>query len=374
MFFNPFIWLTGRFIDIEREHSCDDLVVKITHTPLTYAHALLRLEILTDKHTPVFALAATGTNQHLYQRIKRITDMKTNYTNSKQKLFAVTLTIATIVSLAWINPAKKEKNSKSSVIQKAVQLTGVSGVVPIDTGKKKIKKAIISKNVKDSNAMTIHFPDTTKKNRVIVINSAMPQVYISDEPSVSVRIDSILTPEISASISNFAISVKDLVLSDQDLKELHSKLEKQGAELRAKFNTPEQQAKWKKYAEDMQAKYNNPEERVKWQKYAKEAELKYNTPAERAKWKKIADDAVAKANSPEQKEMIIRLQKDAGIQVAKAQKLMQIRMNANMPVMIFPENEDNQKIKQTPEYIELKKKFDKDVEDLVNKKLKKENN
>lgn len=108
MFFNPFIWLSGRFINIEREHACDDLVLKLTGTPLTYAHALLKLEILKDKTTPAFSMAANGNNQHLYQRIKRITDMKTNYRNAKQQLFAITLTIATVVSLAWINPQKNE--------------------------------------------------------------------------------------------------------------------------------------------------------------------------------------------------------------------------------------------------------------------------
>ena len=43
LFFNPFVWLTTKLIQIEREHACDDLVVDITGTPLTYAHALLKL-------------------------------------------------------------------------------------------------------------------------------------------------------------------------------------------------------------------------------------------------------------------------------------------------------------------------------------------
>lgn len=71
LFFNPFVWLTTKFIHIEREHACDDLVVNFTGTPLTYAHALLKLELLKDKQTPSLSLAATGKNQHLYQRIKK---------------------------------------------------------------------------------------------------------------------------------------------------------------------------------------------------------------------------------------------------------------------------------------------------------------
>ena len=142
LFFNPFVWLTGKFIDIEREHACDDMVVKTTHTPITYAHALLTLELITDKSSPTFSLAATGTEQHLYQRIKRITDMKTNYTNSKQKLFAITLTIATIVSLAWISPAKNEKKSERTLIRPSNTVMFSSDINPIDTGKKKTKKVV----------------------------------------------------------------------------------------------------------------------------------------------------------------------------------------------------------------------------------------
>ena len=106
LFFNPFTWLCSSLIEREREHACDDLVVHKTNTPLTYAHALLQIELLKEKETPVFSMAAGGNNHHLYQRIKRITDMKTTYSTAKQQLFAIGITIATLVSLAWVNPLK----------------------------------------------------------------------------------------------------------------------------------------------------------------------------------------------------------------------------------------------------------------------------
>lgn len=117
LFFNPFIWLSGKFINIEREHACDDLVLKFTGNPMTYAHALLKLEILKDKSTPAFSMASTGKNQHLYQRIKRITDMKTNYMNVRQQMFVITLAIATVISMAWVKPSKAEKASSRTTYQ-----------------------------------------------------------------------------------------------------------------------------------------------------------------------------------------------------------------------------------------------------------------
>ncbi|WP_316819352.1 M56 family metallopeptidase [Pedobacter nyackensis] len=126
LFFNPFIWLSGKFINIEREHACDDLVLKFTGNPMTYAHALLKLEILKDKSTPAFSMAATGKSQHLYQRIKRITDMKTNYMNVRQQMFVITLAIATVISMAWVKPSKAEKTGQKINRQKHTEITVVN--------------------------------------------------------------------------------------------------------------------------------------------------------------------------------------------------------------------------------------------------------
>ncbi len=114
LFYNPFVWMAGRFIHIEREHACDDLVLKITGKPLNYAHALLKLELLKDKNSPAYALAATGKTQNLYQRIKRITNMKTNYLNAKQQMAALTLGVACLFSIAWINPTENKKDTKKN--------------------------------------------------------------------------------------------------------------------------------------------------------------------------------------------------------------------------------------------------------------------
>ena len=138
LFFNPFVWLSSKLINIEREHACDDLVLKLTGTPVTYAHALLKLEILKEKSSPALAMASTGKDQHLYQRIKRITNMKTNYMNAKQQLFAVTLTVATVISLAWVSPQKDLKLAKHSVEISNVIVKKVSSIVSNTTSESKI--------------------------------------------------------------------------------------------------------------------------------------------------------------------------------------------------------------------------------------------
>lgn len=112
LFFNPFVWLSANFINIEREHACDDLVLTLTRRPMTYAHALLKLEILKGSSASPFALAATGKSQHLYQRIKRITDMKTNYMNARQQVLTIMLVIATVMLLVWVKPLSARENNQ----------------------------------------------------------------------------------------------------------------------------------------------------------------------------------------------------------------------------------------------------------------------
>ena len=130
LFFNPFTWLCSSLIEREREHACDDIVLQKTHTPLTYAHALLQIELINEKQTPVFSMAASGTNQNLYQRIKRITDMKTTYNNAKQQLIAITVTVLTLVSLAWINPVtSKTTGDKKIIALTETRVTSTSSAV-----------------------------------------------------------------------------------------------------------------------------------------------------------------------------------------------------------------------------------------------------
>lgn len=181
LFFNPFVWLTSKFISIEREHACDDLVLKFTGTPLTYAHALLKLEILKEKNTHTLSMAATGNHQHLYQRIKRITDMKTNYMNAKQQLFAITLTAATVLSLAWISPGK----TTAATVKKEITTKTTTRPAP-----EKASVKLIEVKVQDIKAPA----DTTKKKRkfkIVTIDAQGNQKEynsVKDMPD-SIRID-----------------------------------------------------------------------------------------------------------------------------------------------------------------------------------------
>jgi bla regulator protein BlaR1 len=349
LFFNPFVWLTGKFIDIEREHACDDLVVDLTSTPLTYAHALLQLELLADKSSPVFALAATGKNQHLYQRIKRITAMKTTYMNSKQKLFAVALTLTTIISIAWINPAKSDQQLKRSKISKDNAALSSSVQLPADTGKKNIRKVGVLKNTGTPDTMVIQGPDSLAL-RHVNINHNMPEppaVIMPPAPPappvpMDIEIDSALKLELPVSMVDFSADIKELVAASLSANEskiatIKARIVQKGKEIEQRYNSPAEKAKWEKYGAEMKAKYDNPKERAKWEKMAKEMQARYNSPEFKAKIKLMSGN--------------------------------------NLPrVILLNESEDQKELRQTAEYKELKKKFDQDIEKLKAEKEKKGTN
>ncbi|ETZ20459.1 M56 family metallopeptidase [Pedobacter sp. V48] len=266
LFFNPFVWLGGRLINIEREHACDDLVLKFTGSPLTYAHALLKLEILKNKSTPALSMAATGNDQHLYQRIKRITDMKTNYMNAKQQILAITLTIATIISLAWISPAKKAPVvKKEDQHSKKVDIEGLAikskiqtllapvanedcdnDLVKTDTTKKKNKFKIVTLdakgNKKEYNSLK-EMPDSLRQE---VVNESFMNDFKFD---YKFNLDSVT-------------KVSMAYIKSPEFQQQIKEVQKNAVEMAKHFNSPEwkkQQAEMKKNMDLMREKINSPE-------------------------------------------------------------------------------------------------------------------
>jgi beta-lactamase regulating signal transducer with metallopeptidase domain len=99
LFFNPFAWAMSRTIRREREHCCDDMVLEHTGAPLSYAHALAALETTRQSQ---LALAAIGNKKLLFNRIKRIMEMKKTTINSP--LAVVLLVAGLAVSLVCLTP------------------------------------------------------------------------------------------------------------------------------------------------------------------------------------------------------------------------------------------------------------------------------
>jgi beta-lactamase regulating signal transducer with metallopeptidase domain len=112
LFFNPFAWRISASIRREREHCCDDLVVAHIGQPLTYARALVSLAG-RRQDVPSMALGATGERPLLFNRIKRIIEMKKHPLRYGQIIAACSLAaILVTVSIACFTPSFAQHSKK----------------------------------------------------------------------------------------------------------------------------------------------------------------------------------------------------------------------------------------------------------------------
>jgi bla regulator protein BlaR1 len=127
LFFNPFVWWISAGIRCEREHCCDDLVIAQTQEPLPYAKALAALEANRYASQP-FALAAAGQKHHLFNRIKRITEMKKTPLSYGRLAAALITAGGLMFSIVWFTPAMAQQRKD----RKAAQKPAVQRIVVVD--------------------------------------------------------------------------------------------------------------------------------------------------------------------------------------------------------------------------------------------------
>jgi len=125
LFFNPFVWWISKFIRLEREHCCDDMVLVHTSQPLHYAKALVALEEYRFTTNPM-VMAAADNKQHLFYRIKRIMEMKTSHLNYSQKFMAMLIIAVGLTAIAWITPSAKQEKD---------QINAAPDALPVATAK-----------------------------------------------------------------------------------------------------------------------------------------------------------------------------------------------------------------------------------------------
>lgn len=370
LFFNPFVWLGGRLINIEREHACDDLVLKFTGNPLTYAHALLKLEILKNKTAPALSMAATGNNQHLYQRIKRITDMKTNYMNAKQQILAITLTIATIISLAWISPAKKiPAVNKDNKLSKKIEVEGMAI-------KSKIQVLPAAVHAKDCD-VTLSKTDTTKKKNKFKIVTVDAKGNKVEYNSLKEMPDSLKQEVVNESFINdfkydFKFNIDSITsasmafIKSPEFKQHLKDVQKNAAEMTKHFNSPE----WKKQQAELQNTAMEMSKQINSKNFKLQQEMAM----------KVAQDIRKQFNSPQWKKQQAEMQKNA-IEMSKRLnsdewKKQQAEMQKNLDEVRLKmdssqfkkESDEMKELRNSPEFKDLKSKFEKGVDSIKRKK------
>lgn len=138
LFFNPVAWWLSGLIREEREHCCDDYVLRRTQQSLPYAHALLALEeYRISSYTAAMALSGTQKNS-LLNRIKRITAMKQNKGNTQKILASVTVLVLLAAMACFATAFGQEKKEESRTQSKSYSRKVVT--VTDDKGNTKVYK------------------------------------------------------------------------------------------------------------------------------------------------------------------------------------------------------------------------------------------
>jgi beta-lactamase regulating signal transducer with metallopeptidase domain len=111
LYFNPFVKALVKAVEIEREKSCDEMVIQFQYDPHGYASALLMLE--TNNYLPKpLAVAASGKKSDLLQRIECMLGVQKRQVFSFNKLAGLFAGLLCFIALnALLIASRPGKNS-----------------------------------------------------------------------------------------------------------------------------------------------------------------------------------------------------------------------------------------------------------------------
>ncbi len=120
-FFNPFVWIISGIIKREREHCCDDAVVKHQGNARDYVNALATLEEVRLTKAGMSLSLAENKNQ-LLNRIKRLMENTVKNYSSRERIIPALLLVIGLICASWISsqtgkPIDSTTSDTHSVVQ-----------------------------------------------------------------------------------------------------------------------------------------------------------------------------------------------------------------------------------------------------------------
>ncbi len=142
-YYHPAVWWLNALIDREREHACDDEVVRLLGDRISYARALMMAETLVAGK-PALALGLKGRPSALWQRIQRMIDPSTQNPNIMEKTTAIVLLAAAMLLGAHWAQSRDEVPApawhphevlRDTVPQGKKQMKEVTHIVKVEDGR-----------------------------------------------------------------------------------------------------------------------------------------------------------------------------------------------------------------------------------------------
>ena len=214
LFYNPAVWWLSDRIRTERENCCDDMVLASGNETLVYAKALLGIQEITSGNSLLMALNG---NHKTLNRIKRLTEMKNNRNDLKERLIAVLSVIIIFMSLSFsIGFASCATASGKGPAGNDIIATGYS----TDLSKQD--------TVRDKSSATINStwtdPSDNKEKRVkmLIEHGEVTELYIDNERIPDSQFDK-YRDLIDDTLVEYEEAMKEL--AEIDLEEIEDEIE-----------------------------------------------------------------------------------------------------------------------------------------------------
>lgn len=99
-FYHPVVWMLTREIREEREHICDDMVLRLYPDRMRYAQTLVKLEEYWQGHNPTLSLALFNKNFKLMNRIQRILNLHTTTHSLRSRIGMIAILLSGMILLS----------------------------------------------------------------------------------------------------------------------------------------------------------------------------------------------------------------------------------------------------------------------------------
>ena len=188
-FFHPAVWWISGKIREEREHGCDDMVLKVQKDPMVYAEALTKLKITFRPQKTRLAMAAKSKTSAFSQRIFRLFgqyDQRPQFV--KGSLIALLL-LMTLVFQAFRFPGPKvdihtTSHGPEKPFSETLATLPEPEAEPVPTAD--------PMPVEKKTAFMGQWPNTTPKAEAVPTPQAIQELVASDEePDVDMLVDAI---------------------------------------------------------------------------------------------------------------------------------------------------------------------------------------
>lgn len=113
-FFNPSALLMSAIVREERENCCDDMVIERGVSPIIYVKTLAQLEAV--KSSGSLAMAFTGNQNQLLNRIKRIMENSAKNDWGKSRLVPVALLFLGLVCASWLSISSEKEIAATQTV------------------------------------------------------------------------------------------------------------------------------------------------------------------------------------------------------------------------------------------------------------------